>query len=226
MRNCIVIFVVILQLSAMAHAPEKAPKKNAKPKPTYEKPMPINTHVWTVSAQRASCVGVGEMHCLMVRQANEKNFQLFYDNIEGFEYTEGYEYVIWVRKELKSPPIPADASIYKYVLVKIVSKTPVNSQNDNTLNNENASTTDTTTIVVHEKKAPCEGNNNAMCLQIKKAGASNFDVFFQNISGFTFKDGVRQTILVSVRKAENPMVKQVQPIYTLIKVLKSEIIDK
>ena len=49
-----------------------------------------------------------------------------YSPIEGFEYEEGYEYVIEVKTEnIDNPPI--DGSSIKYILTKIISKTKKNS---------------------------------------------------------------------------------------------------
>ena len=47
------------------------------------------------------------------------------EDVYDFPYEEGYKYTIWVREELKSPPIHPSSGIYNYILVKIVSKKPV-----------------------------------------------------------------------------------------------------
>ena len=59
---------------------------------------------------------------------------------------------------------------------------------------------------------------------LKEEGKKEFEIFYQNIEGFIFEEGYRQTILVSERYIANPMVKQTEPIYTLVKVLKKELI--
>ena len=51
-------------------------------------------------------------------------YGLFYDQIEGFNYEEGYEYEIVVEVTKVENP-PADASSLKYTLIEVVSKTPV-----------------------------------------------------------------------------------------------------
>lgn len=50
-----------------------------------------------------------------------------YDSIEGFEYEQGYEYVIEVKIEHKENP-PADGSNLKYSLIRVISKTKKNSE--------------------------------------------------------------------------------------------------
>jgi len=75
---------------------------------------------FAVGAEQVDCEGVGPQKCLIV------NGKYFYDHIEGFEYEEGYEYVLTVNIEKAfDGEVPADASIYKYTLVEVVSKEKV-----------------------------------------------------------------------------------------------------
>lgn len=48
--------------------------------------------------------------------------KIMYDPIEGFEYEQGYEYVIEVKIEHIENP-PADGSSLKYSLIRVISKT-------------------------------------------------------------------------------------------------------
>lgn len=83
---------------------------------------------YTIASQYGDCVGVAPMKCLYVKKEDQSDWEFFYEQIEGFNYEEGYEYVI----EVKTEPIenaPADASSIKYVLVKEISKTPTTSKN-------------------------------------------------------------------------------------------------
>jgi len=74
-----------------------------------------------IESSQVDCTGVGPQKCLVV------NGQLFYDGIEGFEFEEGYEYKLRVNKTqiYDETNAPADASIYKYTLVEIISKEKV-----------------------------------------------------------------------------------------------------
>ncbi len=216
----------------LAQSSKGSTKSNAKKPATASTKLPPNTSVFYIDAERAKCEGVTTMQCLMVKKQGQKEYELFYDNIEGFNYEEGYTYTIWVREELKSPPIAADESLFKYVYVKTVSKKSVNPSASTT----NASSTSSTpslpkqtanlmkqvVLVVNEEKAPCEGNPDAQCLMIKQQGKKEYEIFYQPIDGFTHEQGFRQTILVKERPVDNPMVKQTVPIYTLIKVIKKE----
>ena len=78
-----------------------------------------------INSARVPCVGVGPMECLEVRQSESADWQLFYSDIEGFDYEPGYLYRIKVREEKRDPEnIPADASSIRYILVSVEEKTP------------------------------------------------------------------------------------------------------
>ena len=76
-----------------------------------------------VGPTMVDCTGVGPQKCLLVKENPSDEYQLFYDQIEGFDYEEGYEYEIVVREEKVENP-PADASSIRWTLVEMVSKTP------------------------------------------------------------------------------------------------------
>lgn len=83
-----------------------------------------------ISSETQPCVaGVRKMYCMQVKwNKNEKNYSLFYEQIEGFDYEVGNEYELLVSEEKVENP-PADASSVKYKLVKMVSKTKVSKPN-------------------------------------------------------------------------------------------------
>jgi heat shock protein HslJ len=68
------------------------------------------------------CVGVAPQKCMLVKESPDSEYTLFYDQIEGFTYEEGYEYELVVEEEKVENP-PADASAIKWTLVEQVSKT-------------------------------------------------------------------------------------------------------
>lgn len=221
----VTLFLFICANSLFA---QNTKKKSSKKKITIAQKLPADTKLFYIDATRAKCEGVTTKQCLLVKKQGQKEYELFYDNIEGFTYEEGNAYTIWVREELKTPPIAADESIYKYVYVKTISKKgitksttiPVKNKSSKPLSGMNYSKQ--TTLIVNEEKTQCEGNPDAKCLLIKKEDAKSFEVFYQPIDGFVFEDGYRQTILVNERHVANPMIKQTEPIYTLIKVIQKE----
>ncbi len=80
--------------------------------------------VLRVNYFKQSCTGEMEGTCLLVQQDEQLctgDWSLFYDEIEGFQYEEGYVYAIKVRiEEVENPP--ADASALRYILVEVLSK--------------------------------------------------------------------------------------------------------
>ncbi|KFF15034.1 META domain-containing protein [Flavobacterium hydatis] len=78
-----------------------------------------------VKENKVPCVGVGPMECLQVKYENSKDWQFFYDHIEGFNFEKGNRYEIVVIKTKREGIIPADASSHLYKLKSIISKTPV-----------------------------------------------------------------------------------------------------
>jgi len=80
---------------------------------------------WWINSAKKDCMGVGPMSCLQIQKGDTfdpGSWQLFYDQIQGFDYVPGFIYKIEVKVTQKAEPIPADASSLKYELVKIVSK--------------------------------------------------------------------------------------------------------
>ncbi len=74
-----------------------------------------------VANYRVDCVGEGNFQCLQVKEQEDAAWQNFYGPIKGFDYEEGYEYLIEVSvREIENPP--ADGSSLIYSLVKIWKK--------------------------------------------------------------------------------------------------------
>jgi hypothetical protein len=74
----------------------------------------------TVAPQLVDCAGVGPMKCLVVDGLN------FYQAIEGFEHEAGVTYKLEIQKSQRFAPenAPADASLFEYRLLKVLSRTP------------------------------------------------------------------------------------------------------
>ncbi|MBO1519523.1 DUF4377 domain-containing protein [Oceanisphaera pacifica] len=73
----------------------------------------------TVEPEKVDCIGVGPMQCLVV------DGNLFYDGIQGFNFESGYEYRLTIeqRRRVNAHTTPADANLYEYHLVEVLSKT-------------------------------------------------------------------------------------------------------
>ena len=76
------------------------------------------------------CTGVGDQKCMLVKDNPEGEWTYFYDQIQGFEYEEGFTYEINVELQKVENP-PADAPSIKYILKEIVSKVPGDTSEQN-----------------------------------------------------------------------------------------------
>ncbi|NKQ37184.1 MAG: META domain-containing protein [Chloroflexi bacterium] len=76
-----------------------------------------------VGPELVDCTGVAPQKCMQVKENPDDDYTFFYDQIEGFNYEEGFEYELKVEVTKVENP-PADASNLKYTLVEEVSKTP------------------------------------------------------------------------------------------------------
>ncbi len=86
-----------------------------------------------VAPELAECTEAGAQTCMMVKEKREDEYTYFYDQIDDFEYEEGYEY------ELRVLVVPVDASMLNYDLLEVVSKTAVSTTNAETAGDSAAS---------------------------------------------------------------------------------------
>ena len=77
-----------------------------------------------VASYQVDCVGVGPQKCPLIREKPVDEWQNLYSGIKDFQYEEGYEYLIKVRKEQAASNM-MDASNIEYKLVEVVSKNKV-----------------------------------------------------------------------------------------------------
>ena len=91
-----------------------------------EQPSPSGVEEKTiyVGPVLMDCVGVGPQKCMLIRENPQDEYTFFYDQIDGFDYEEGFEYKLVVKEETVENP-PADASSIKWTLVRVESKEPV-----------------------------------------------------------------------------------------------------
>ena len=77
-----------------------------------------------VGAKTVDCSGVGKDKCMMVKNSPEKNWEFFYDQIEGFKHEQGFEYQLLI-EIVDLPEESKDGALVKYVLKRVISKTPI-----------------------------------------------------------------------------------------------------
>ena len=124
-RAALPVVALIWLLAALACSAAATPTQPpATPAPTVL-PTPATEGGTVLEAvigpAREDCVGVAEMRCLVV------DGFLFYSEIDGFDYQEGYEYRILMEQYEAYPgqEIPADAGRYGYRLIEVLEKTRV-----------------------------------------------------------------------------------------------------
>ena len=87
-----------------------------------------DTVKFTIASKTANCTGEGQQKCMLVKKGNATDWEYFYSPIEGFNYEEGYEYVLEVKESSVDNPPPGRSSI-QYTLIKEVSKIKKTSEN-------------------------------------------------------------------------------------------------
>ncbi len=80
-----------------------------------------NVYVITIAPFEVDCVGVGPQKCMLIKGEGQSDWEYFYDQIEGFIFEEGHEYVLEVKTE-DVPNPPADAFSIRYILIRQISK--------------------------------------------------------------------------------------------------------
>ncbi len=166
-----------------------------------------------VGPNLVECTGVAPQMCMQVKDTPDGEYRLFYDQIEGFTFEEGYEYELRVRVE----PVenaPADASSLKYTLVEEVSKTPVSAATS-----QPAAEGDVKTLYVGPELVDCVGVGPQQCMQVKENPGDEYTLFYQQIDGFTFEPGYEYELLVRVTTVENPPADGSSLQYTLVDVV-------
>ena len=89
----------------------------------------LQSKMLIVADHLENCVGVGPQSCMLVKENPEDDWTYFYDQIEGFQYEEGFTYELLVDIiPVKNPA--ADASSLKYELKNVISKIPSVDQSD------------------------------------------------------------------------------------------------
>lgn len=75
----------------------------------------------TISSSKQVCQAVSQSLCMVIVGSDENTFELFYDPIEGFNYTWGTTHSITVEETFVANP-PADGSSIRTTLVSVISQ--------------------------------------------------------------------------------------------------------
>jgi heat shock protein HslJ len=80
-----------------------------------------------VNGRTVPCTGVAPQQCWQVKESMSNDWTLYYEQIKGFDYEQGYVYKLRVREEIIPNP-PADGSSREWVLVDVLEKTAMKVQ--------------------------------------------------------------------------------------------------
>jgi len=92
-------------------------------KPQAVASTPSDTKTWIVEDYLLSCLD-SSSKCYLIKE-NGVNKTVPVSDVFDFAFEAGNRYTIWVKEELKTPPISAFTGIYNYRVTKIVSKKAV-----------------------------------------------------------------------------------------------------
>ncbi|MFZ1320944.1 MAG: DUF4377 domain-containing protein [Ignavibacteria bacterium] len=76
-----------------------------------------------IANHKVSCVGVAPQECFLIKNAEAENWKYHYNDIKGFEFIPGNEYIIEVEKLYVATQAADDASFY-YNLINILKTEP------------------------------------------------------------------------------------------------------
>jgi heat shock protein HslJ len=80
-----------------------------------------------VGPHRLDCQGAGSQSCYLVKETLDAEWDLFYTEITGFDWEEGYTYELRV-VVTEAENAPSDASSLRYELSEIINQIPVESE--------------------------------------------------------------------------------------------------
>ncbi len=75
------------------------------------------------------------------------------------------------------------------------------------------------TTEVAENRVPCVGVGPRECLQVRKAAAAPWELFYSEIVGFTYEPGYRYVLRIAERAVANPPADGSSVAYTLVSVV-------
>jgi heat shock protein HslJ len=198
------ILAVALGACAQQPAPTPEPQPTPMPEPADMEPQGVEKTLY-VGHKLVDCVGVGPQKCMLVKESPDAEYMMFYDSIEGFEYEEGYEYIIRVMVEEVEDP-PADASSLKYTLVEVLDKQPVAEQ----------------TLFIGPYLVECEGEGSMVCMLVKERPEDDYGLFYDPIQGFDYAEGYEYELLVRIDSVENPPAGGSSLRYTLLELVQQK----
>jgi heat shock protein HslJ len=124
MKHVLVLLAALAMLFVVACSPTGGQEPIVAEPTTGAEEVEGQTEMKTlyVGPELVDCTGVAPMKCMQVKEDPNGEWQLFYNQIEGFTFEPGFTYELSVNVETIANP-PADGSSLRYTLVEVVSKT-------------------------------------------------------------------------------------------------------
>lgn len=138
---------------------------------------------WTVASTRVMIYGEG--NCFWVKVDDSDTWQIQEPNVEGFEYTLGYEYVIKVSVKMKDEVLQ-DASDRTYSLISILS--------------EGQKDSGTPTVEIWAIASSMAIVDGEAYYWVKTDDDEEWELFPSVIEGFDYEEGYEYLIHVSILK--------------------------
>jgi heat shock protein HslJ len=140
-----------------------------------------------VGPATVSCEGEGPQRCLLIAEDLNQDFQLWYDDIEGFEHEQGFLYELIVEEQTVEDP-PAGASSINLVFKEEVNRQPVA----------------VTTVFIGPSQVECQGEGPQLCYLYKENPDDDWLLFYDEIEGFEYEEGYDYELTVAKTPIENP----------------------
>lgn len=152
-----------------------------------------------IASKQVDCQGVANQKCFLTKSVGGTKWELLYSSIEGFNFEEGNEYHLEIKKtEIKNHP--ADTPNAKYKLVKVISKEKKDS--DIRMESEKPTFDSTWDIVMLNEKALKKG-----FIAFRNDGSANANAGCNNMAGIKFKtDASKKTIKFDTSKVASTMM--------------------
>jgi heat shock protein HslJ len=199
--------LVGMMLSACASSTGTEPVDQAAQPGTAEKTVFIGPVL-------VDCQGEGPQKCMLVKENPGDEYTLFYDQIGGFDYEEGFEYKLVVREEQVENP-PAGGSSLKWYLVRIESKESVPIAGDVVEK----------TLFVGPELVDCTGVAPQKCMLVKDNPKDEYSFFYDQIEGFDYEEGYEYELVVQVEPVEDPPADASSLKWTLVNVVSKEPVE-
>lgn len=201
--------VAALVLAACNSAEDTTPEPT---EPSTEETTDVELTKLFVGPEKVECVGVAPQECYLVKENPEDEWELFYNEIAGFNYESGFDYEIEVEiEEIENPP--ADGSSLKYTWVRTLNKQP---------NTEAQMESEIVILFVGPEKVGCEGAGPQECYLVKENPEDEWEFFYNEITGFNYEPGFDYEIEVEVTPVENPPADGSSLQYTWIRTLNKQ----